>query len=328
MTRLQSLLSIADLDRVTANAVIEHAQMLERHVRTVGALPPFLRGKVLAMVFDETSLRTRNAFERAMCDLGGSAIHFSGAEARVGRHADKCEHLPDFVRVVSAFNDALLTRIYDHAVQERISKLASVPFINGMCNLHHPTQALCDFLTIRRRLGDVKGLKIGFVGDGTNVATSLAQLAGLLGSSFHIATPPGWGCPVELIQSLPGYTWTADPEEAARDADVIIGDVWVPMNKGDQAQRRREALAPYRITTELMDLARPHAFFMHNLPANRGDEVVPEVIDGPRSAIYEEAVARLHIARALLLHMLHSDPHACMTEIQQALACFQDEAEK
>jgi ornithine carbamoyltransferase len=314
---LRSLLTIADLDSGTAASLIDDAHKLEVHVRRHGILPPLLRGKCLAMVFDETSLRTRNAFERAMVDLGGHAIQFSGKEARIGRHAQKEEHLPDFVRVISDFNDGLLTRIYDHELQARISGLCTVPFVNGMCNKHHPTQALCDFLTIRRRLGVLNGIKVCFIGDGTNVATSLAQLSALVGARFHIATPSGWGCPDDLVSALPGYQWTDDPVDAARDADVIIGDVWVPMDKGSDATQRRQTLEPYRITDQLMQLAKPHAFFMHNLPANRGDEVTAEVIDGPRSAIYEEAVARLHVARALLLHMLHPDPAGCIGSLSK-----------
>jgi ornithine carbamoyltransferase len=317
MKRINKFNTIADLDRESVLSILDDAETLEQHIRSNGSLEPFLRGKCLAMVFDETSLRTRNAFERAMFDLGGNAIHFSGKEARVGCKAEKQEHLEDFVNVISRFNDALLTRIYDHGLQSRIAKLCSVPFINGMCNLHHPTQALCDFLTIRRRLGKLRNLKVAFIGDGTNVATSLAQTAALVDARFVIATPPGWAPPSALVDGLHGYSWTSDPLVAAQDADVIIGDVWIPMNKSHEAEQRRQTLLPYRITTGLMALARPHAFFMHNLPANRGDEVTTDVIDGPQSAVYEEAVARLHIARSLMLHMLHPNPVACIESLSR-----------
>lgn len=313
--RIGELNTIADLDRESVMSIIDDADAIEKYIQTNGPIEPFLRGKCLAMVFDETSLRTRNAFERAMLDLGGNAIYFSGKEARIGINADKTEHLEDFVNVIGLFNDALLTRIYDHGLQKRIAEICPVPFINGMCDQHHPTQALCDFLTIRRRLRDLKDLKVAFVGDGTNVATSLAQTAALVGARFVIATPPGWAPPSVLVSDLKGYTWTSNPHEAVKDADVIIGDVWIPMNKSHEAEHRRAILQPYRITSELMALARPHAFFMHNLPANRGDEVTSEVIDGPQSAVYEEAVARLHIARALLLHMLHPDPASCIKSL-------------
>lgn len=318
MKRITQLNTIADLDQASVLAIIDSADAIERHIRTHGFAPPFLRGKCLAMVFDETSLRTRNAFERGMGDLGGQAIYFSGKEARIGFSAEKNEHLEDFVNVIGRFNDVLLTRIYDSELQTRIAALSPVPFINGMCDQHHPTQALCDFLTIRRRLGELEGRKIAFIGDGTNVATSLAQTAALVGARFVVATPRGWAPPSELVEGLRGYAWTDVPSEAAMDADVIIGDVWIPMNKAHEAEQRRATLAPFRISQELMALARPHAFFMHNLPANRGDEVTSDVIDGPQSAVYEEAVARLHIARALLLHMLHPAPQECLRSLQSS----------
>ncbi|MEV7674463.1 hypothetical protein [Streptomyces sp. NPDC088752] len=306
MTR-RRLLTIEDLTAPDVLDVLAVAESLERHKRHSGFLPALLRGKCLGMIFDETSLRTRTAFERAMGDLGGQAIHYNGAEARVGRHAEKTEHLPDFVNVAGGFNDVLLSRIYDFATQEQISALSPVPFINGMCDEHHPTQALCDLLTVKRRFGRLDGIGIAFVGDGTNIALSLAQAAAKVGARFTCATPGTMALPVERTAHLAGFTATTDARAAVRDAHVVVADAWIPMNKAHEADRRREVLAPYRVTPALMDEARPDAVFLHNLPAYRGDEVVPEVIDGPRSVVYEEAVARLHIARSLLLYCLHPD---------------------
>jgi ornithine carbamoyltransferase len=308
--KIDRLNTIEDLSGSDILGLLDIAEALENRFQTHGEFPPALRGKCLASVFDETSLRTRNAFERGMGDLGGQTISFSSGEVRVGSKAEKPEYLKDFINVIGRFNDILLTRIYDHRIQTRLSEMSPIPFINGMCDLHHPTQALCDALTIRRRLGRIEGVKIAFVGDGTNVALSLAQFASRVGATFMIATPPGWGLPREMVSGLDGFHATHDANEAASEADVIVGDVWIPMNMAHEADTRRRTLEPYRITSELMDRARDHAFFMHNLPANRGDEVTAEVIDGPRSAVYEEAVARLHIARALLLTMLHPDPQA------------------
>jgi ornithine carbamoyltransferase len=301
------LLTIDDLTAADVLDVIAVAGALEDHLQRVGHLPALLRGKCLGMIFDETSLRTRTAFERAMGDLGGQAIHYNGAEARVGRHAAKTEHLPDFVNVAGGFNDVLLSRIYDYDVQERICALSPVPFINGMCDKHHPTQALCDFLTIKRRFGAVAGINIAFVGDGTNIALSLAQTAAKVGARFTCATPASFALPESETAHLNGFTATTDPRAAVEDAHVIVADAWIPMNMAHEAEARREVLAPFRVTPELMALARPDAVFLHNLPAYRGDEVVPEVIDGPQSLIYPEAVARLHIARALLLYCLRPD---------------------
>ncbi|MBC2905937.1 ornithine carbamoyltransferase [Streptomyces cupreus] len=307
MAEKKQLLTIEDLSATDVRDIVAVADALERHVRKSGHLPALLRGKCLGMIFDETSLRTRTAFERAIGDLGGQAIHYNGAEARVGRHAAKTEHLPDFVNVAGGFNDVLLSRIYDYATQEQICELSPVPFINGMCDEHHPTQALCDFLTIKRQFGAMEGIDIAFVGDGTNIALSLAQTAAKVGARLTCATPERMALPAERTAHLAGFTATTDPEAAVKDAHVVVADAWIPMNKAHEAEQRREILAPYRVTPALMSLARPDAVFLHNLPAYRGDEVVPEVIDGPQSVVYPEAVARLHIARALLLFCLRPD---------------------
>jgi ornithine carbamoyltransferase len=301
------LLTIEDLAPSDVLDVIAVADALERHVQRFGHLPALLRGRCMGMIFDETSLRTRTAFERAMGDLGGQAIHYNGAEARIGRHAAKTEYLPDFVNVAGRFNDLLLSRIYDYATQERICALSPVPFINGMCDEHHPTQALCDFLTIKRHFGRVQDVDIAFVGDGTNIALSLAQTAAKVGARFTCATPAEFALPARRTAHLAGFTATTDARAAVRDAHVVVADAWIPMNKAHEAEARRAALAPYRVTPALMAAARPEAVFLHNLPAYRGDEVAPEVIDGPQSLIYPEAVARLHIARALLLFCLRPD---------------------
>ncbi|KAB1931837.1 ornithine carbamoyltransferase [Micromonospora sp. ALFpr18c] len=303
----RQLLTIDDLTAYEILTIVEVADALENQARDIGYLPPLLRGKCLGMIFDETSLRTRTAFERAMGDLGGQAIHYNGAEARVGQHAKKTEHLPDFVNVAGRFNDVLLSRIYDFDTQERICELSPVPFINGMCDKHHPTQALCDLLTVKRHFGRLEGISVVFVGDGTNIALSLAQSAAKVGMRFTCATPAEFALPVEQTARLAGFTATTDARTAMAGAHVVVADAWIPMNKAHEAEERRAVLAPYRVTPDLMALARPEAIFLHNLPAYRGDEVVPEVIDGPQSMIYPEAVARLHVARALLLSLLHPD---------------------
>ncbi|MEV2193178.1 hypothetical protein AB0I02_19655 [Streptomyces phaeochromogenes] len=306
MTRKQ-LLTIEDLTATDVLDILAVADSLEQHKQRFGFLPALLRGKCMGMIFDETSLRTRTAFERAIGDLGGQAIHYNGAEARIGRHTAKTEHLPDFVNVAGGFNDVLLSRIYDFAAQEQICALSPVPFINGMCDEHHPTQALCDFLTIKRQFGRVDGISIAFVGDGTNIALSLAQTAAKVGARFTCATPGAMALSVEHTAHLAGYTATTDARAAVKDAHVVVADAWIPMNRAHEADERREVLAPYRVTPALMAEARADAIFLHNLPAYRGDEVVPDVIDGPQSVVYAEAVARLHIARALLLYCLHAD---------------------
>ncbi|MDH0055620.1 ornithine carbamoyltransferase [Pantoea sp. PA1] len=303
---LKHLLTIEDLTTDSILDILNVAEALEHRIVREGFLPPLLRGKCMGMIFDETSLRTRSAFERAMGDLGGQAIHYNGPEARIGRHATKKEYLPDFVNVAGRFNDVLMSRIYDFSLQQDICRLSPVPFINGMCDRHHPTQALCDILTIRRHFGRVDDLNIAFVGDGTNIALSLAQVASRLGATFTCATPAEMALPVSQTAQLTGFKATTNVNEALDNAHVVVADAWIPMNKSHEAEMRREQLAPYQVNSRLMGIARPDAIFLHNLPAVRGEEVLPEVIDGPQSLIYQEAVARLHIARALLLYCLYA----------------------
>ncbi len=334
---IRRLLTIEDLSIGDVQDLLFVADVLQEEYKLVGRLPPLLRGRCLGMIFDETSLRTRSAFERAMGDLGGQAIYYSGAEARIGRHAEKQEHLEDFVNVAGRFNDALLMRIYNFETQRRIAELSPVPFINGMCDKHHPTQALCDFLTLSRCFSCTNGLKIAFVGDGTNIALSLAQTAAKVDATFVCATPPSCALPTELTTHLKGYAWTDDPRVAVAGAHAVIADAWIPMNKAHEADARRVLLAPYRVTAELMRYAQPDAVFLHNLPAYRGDEVLSEVIDGPHSVVYDEAIARLHIARAILLATLLPDWSGLLSHLRDAnirseplresLLCFASEGE-
>ena len=309
--------TINDLSASQLSDILDAAIRMQHHVERHRVLPQYLRGFCLGMIFDETSLRTRSAFERAMYDLGGHAIHYSGADVRVGRHAKKQEHLPDLVNVAGRFNDALLSRIYDHQVQVKIAALSPVPFINGMCDMHHPTQAICDLLTIKRRFGTLVGVKIAFVGDGTNIARSLAQACSLLNVEFAIATPESMRLGATAQEMCRTSCETTDPIRAVRDAHAVIGDVWFPMNGSHEAVERYSALEPFRITMDLMRHARSDAVFMHNLPAYREQEVTTAVIDGPRSVIYEEAVARLHIARAILLFALRPDAERLLEDLEE-----------
>jgi ornithine carbamoyltransferase len=312
--KIQRLLTIQDLSSSEIKNILLMADALENKRKEVGSLPALLRGKVLGMIFDEPSLRTRSAFERGIVDLGGQAINY-GAEARIGRNAKKQENLKDFVNVAGRFTDVLLSRIYNFDTQSQIAALSPVPFINGMCDLHHPTQALCDFLTLYRQFGQLENLKIAFVGDGTNIALSLAQTASKLGATFTCATPPSMALPNEMTKGLKNFHQFEDPFEAVSDAHAVVADAWIPMNLDHEAEQRRKVLEKYRVTPELMKNAKSDAVFLHNLPAYRGNEVVSEVIDGPQSLIYDEAVSRLHIARALLLAMLSDDWDTAVSSI-------------
>jgi ornithine carbamoyltransferase len=295
-----AILQLSDVSRALLDRILDVAEDFEQFKSKYGALPPLLKGKTLGMLFDETSLRTRSAFEIAMRDLDGTVLHYRSDEIRIGAKADKTEHLRDFGNVLGGFNDVVLSRIYDHGAQRRLASQVPAHFINGMCDLHHPTQALCDLLTIRRKFSRLDGLKVCFMGDATNVAFSLAEGFAYYDSEFVLSTSPEFGDSVQRFRGLRNFRWEPDPVRAISDAHVVVSDVWVPMNKRHEVEQRVAALRDYRVTLELTARARRDHIFMHNLPANREHEVAPEVIDGERSVIYEEAIARLHIARALL----------------------------
>lgn len=294
-------LKTSDLSNAEIIAIVDLADELEKKRLVEGYLPPLLRGKSLAMVFDETSLRTRSAFERAMNDLGGDAIHYKGEEARVGIHAKKQEDLRDLANVMGRFNDAILSRIYDYKTQELFCELAPVPFINGMCDLHHPTQSLCDMLTITRQFGKRSDLKIAFFGDVTNVTYSVVEAANAFGIKVVISSPAAYKTLLERFKTLKNCSFESDPFKAVDGAHIVMSDSWFPMNCTESKDERSKNLEPYRVTTELMRAANEDAVFMHNLPAIRGEEVEAAVIEGPQSIVYDEAVSRLHIARALLI---------------------------
>lgn len=316
---MKKILTIEDLSRDELNFVVTAADILEKYRLKFGKLPARLAGKCVALIFDETSLRTRSAFERGILDLGGTAVFMTGSDIRFGANSKKKEHFPDFVNVVSGFYDCVLLRIYDHEIQRKFARMSNIPFINGMCDAHHPTQALCDYLTIQRKFGEVGKLKVSFIGDGTNIAISLAQLFSRMGNRFTIACPQDMqpsttqGFDKNLISIID------DAKEAARDADVIITDTWVPMNKSAEAEFRCHKLMDYQVNKSLFGLAKKRAIFMHNLPAVRGEEVTTEVIDGPNSAVYAEAVARLHIARSLYLLALDRDCKAFVSGLEAEL---------
>lgn len=299
----KALISAGILSTSEILDILNLAEALQRAADSDG-VPPLLRGKAIALVFDETSLRTRAAFQRAAEDLGAQAHVYSGAEIRLGRNAKKQEYLPDLANVIGRFYDCVVSRVYDTVVQERFAALLPIPFINGMCNVHHPTQALCDLLTIQRRFKRLQGVKIAFVGDATNVALSLAQLAARVGANFAIACPESVSFPNEAEVGV-SFVRTSDPVEAVSGAHVLIADTWVPMGKDGERQERIDLLSPYRVTTALLKHGAKDLIFMHNLPAVRGEEVESEVIDGAQSVVYEEAVARLHVARAILLWALY-----------------------
>ena len=285
----RDLLRIADLTADEARAILDLAVDLRAEPRQ-----PLLAGATLGLYFAKHSTRTRVSFAAGMAHLGGTAIVLSPEELQLSRG----ESLPDTARALSCYLDVLAMRTHAHAELETWAEWASIPVINALTDDEHPCQALADALTIRDRVGSLDGVRVAWVGDGSNVLTSLAALGGLLGYEVVAACPPGYESN-SLLQAT-----VRDPREAVAGADVVITDTWVSMGQeAERAQRLRD-LDPYRLDDALLGLASPDAFVMHCLPAHPGEEITPDVLYGTRSAIWDEAQNRLHVQKALLCLLL------------------------
>jgi ornithine carbamoyltransferase len=259
-----------------------------------------LRGRTLAMVFQKPSNRTRVSFEVGMYQLGGHALHLSPEEIQIGKR----ETPSDTGRVLARYIDAIMVRTFDHGDLEELAGAADVPVVNGLSDAHHPCQALADLMTVREELGTLEGTKIAYVGDGNNVAHSLAIACALSGTELTIAHPEGHGPDAEVVELAASLGaaphLTEDPAEAVRGANAVYTDVWASMGQEAEAEERKAKFVPYQVNEALMDLTTTGAIFLHCLPAHRGEEVTAEVIDGPKSRVFDQAENRLHAQKALL----------------------------
>jgi ornithine carbamoyltransferase len=283
----RDLLRIGDLDPAEANAVLDTAVQLREQPKQ-----PLLPGATLGLYFAKHSTRTRVSFSAGMTQLGGSAIALTPEELQISRG----ESLPDTARALSCYLDALAVRTHEHAELEAWAEWASIPVINALTADEHPCQALADALTIRDRVGTLDGVRIAWVGDGSNVLVSLAALGELLGYDVVAACPEGY--------EAPGVSTTRDPREAVEGADVVVTDTWISMGQEHERARRLQDLEPYRVDAQLLGHAAPDAFVMHCLPAHPGEEITADVLYGERSAIWAEAENRLHVQKALLVLLL------------------------
>jgi len=298
--RGRDLLSIAELSPNEVERILQTALSLKRD----GGGHDLLHGKTLALVFEKPSLRTRVSFDVAMQELGGHAIYLSQSEVGLGQR----EPVADVSRVLSRYVDVIAARTYQHQTLLDLARHADVPVINALSDEEHPCQAMADLLTVLERFGSLRGVRLAFVGDGFNVAVSLAEAAALAGMSFAMAAPEGYALPEptqRLIRDLAAKTGGSvdlyeSPADAVRGADVVYTDVWASMGQEDSIVQRKEAFTGYAITSELMALAKPTAIFMHDLPAHRGEEVMEDVIDGPQSVVFDQAENRLHAQKAIL----------------------------
>ena len=299
----KDLLSISDLSRKEIEYLMEQAWRMKRE-----GSPPLLSGRTLALLFEKPSLRTRVSFEIAMYQLGGHGIYLSPEEVGLGKR----ESIADVARVLSRYVDAIAARTFSQDTLRTLASYSSVPVINALSDQEHPCQALSDLFTIYEKKGRLTGLTLAFIGDGNNVANSLLLSACLLGMNFHLASPPGYEVKEEVLNQGRGFAalsggqirLTNNPDEAARDADVIYTDVWASMGQEAEVEKRRLAFSGYQVDNRLLSLAKGDVLLMHPLPAHHGEEISPGLLDDPRSMVFNQAENRLHLQKALLVKLL------------------------
>jgi ornithine carbamoyltransferase len=294
---MRHFLSLEDLSTQDIEGILAEA-LHQKNLRKTGS-DHCLRGKSLAMIFEKNSTRTRVSFEVAMAELGGHAIMLRKDDLQLGRG----ETVADTARVLSRYVHAIMLRANHHNTLIELAKYADVPVINGLTDYNHPCQVLADILTIQERLSGIRRKNVAWIGDGNNMAASWINAAMKLDFTLNLACPEGHAPNEKLLEKAvkqgARVSLSHDPKIVAKDADVITTDTWVSMGDDDTLSRR-EAFAPFQVNAQIMQLAKPSAIFLHCLPAHRGEEVTSQVLDGPQSAIWDEAENRLHIQKAIL----------------------------
>jgi len=301
--RGRDFISVTDLSADELRAILAMAARIKRD-----GYPQALVGQTLALIFEKPSLRTRVSFDVAMQRLGGHTVYLPQSEVGLGQR----EPVSDVARALSRYVHGIVARTYAQQTLYDLADFADVPVINALSDQAHPCQALADVLTIQEKKGSLEGVRIGYVGDGNNVAVSLTQAATLAGAHISIASPAGYRLPEEVIIDVEGQAGSSGgslqlmttPAEAVRNVDVVYTDVWTSMGQEDTYERRSQAFRDYQVTPALMSEASPDAIFMHDLPAHRGEEVLDEVIEGPQSVVFDQAENRLHAQAAVLLMLL------------------------
>jgi len=295
----RDFLAIPDFSRAELDGLLALAQRMK--VGEYTAKP--LAGKTLAMIFAKSSTRTRVSFEVGTLQLGGHPLFLSARDVQIGRG----EPLPDTARVLSRYVDGIMVRTFAHADLEVLATYSSVPVINGLTDLLHPCQILADLLTMRQHVGGYEGKKVAWVGDGNNMANSWCNAAYRLGFELTLACPEGYDPDPAILaraQTAAPVKLVRDPREAVEGADVVNTDVWASMGQEEEQAVRERAFAAFQVNGQLMDRAANGAIFLHCLPAHRGEEVTADVIDGPRSRVWDEAENRLHVQKAIMAALI------------------------
>lgn len=300
----RDFITLYDITPAEMSMLLERAEALKAG-HDASACP--LMGKSIGLLFEKNSTRTRVSFEVGIYQLGGQAVYLSSREIQLGSG----ETVADTARTLERYLNALVIRTFEH---ERIKEFAgncSVPVINALTDSHHPCQALADLMTIKEKKGSLQGLRLAYIGDGNNVANSLVEASSMAGINLTLACPEGYEPDHETLRAAREKTANSgeivvlrDPREAAEQADVLYTDVWVSMGQEKEAPKRKQKFQGYQIDEELLSCAKPDAIVMHCLPAHRGFEITGQVVDGPRSVVFDQAENRLHAQKALLEFLL------------------------
>ena len=304
---MKHFLAISDLSPAEVQDLLDLAIRLKKEYFGRGNRP-LLKGKVLGMIFQKPSLRTRVSFDMAMRHLGGDALYLSPSEIGLGQR----ESIADVARVLSGYVHALMARVFAHAHVIELARWSSVPVLNGLSDYNHPCQAMADALTIQERFGRAPGLQVAFVGDGNNVAVSLMHVCVKLGWNFNLASPEGYDLNAEAVAAARNaaketgaqVSFSRDPHAAVQGAQVIYTDTWTSMGQEDESAKRQKIFPPFQVNAALVSEAAKDAIVMHCLPAHRNQELTDEVADGPPSMIFPQAHNRLHAQKALLARLL------------------------
>ena len=303
----KSFISVNDLTLDEINAIFELAADLKKKLKD-GVPHKHLEGQTLGMIFSKPSTRTRVSFETGIYQLGGIGMYFGPTDLQLKRS----ENINDTAKVLSRYLSGIMIRTFDHQDVIDLAKHATIPVINGLTDLLHPCQILADLFTVLEKKGNLKGLKLAYVGDGNNVAHSLLYGCSKVGMNISIASPNGYKPKEEIVnaslntaKSMNSKVEIVDnPEEAVKDADIIYTDVWASMGQESESNERKKIFNRYRVNEKLVKLAKGGYLFMHCLPAHRGDEVVDEVIDSPNSVVFDEAENRLHVQKAIMVFLM------------------------
>ncbi|MFW6155570.1 MAG: ornithine carbamoyltransferase [Planctomycetota bacterium] len=298
---MKDFINLTDFSAVQLTGLLDRA-LADKAAFRAGRLARTLSARTLAMIFEKPSLRTRVSFEAAMTHLGGHAIYLTRADIGLGDR----EPIEDVARVLGRMCDGIMARTFSHDHVEQLARFSPVPVVNALTDYSHPCQGMADMMTVREHVGDLDGRTVAFIGDGNNVARSLATLAGKLGMRFTLACPEGYSLESDFVDQLlatcpdASFRTTHDPLEAVRDADVVYTDTWTSMGQEEEKAARRRAFAAFQVNDALIDAAPDHAIVMHCLPAYRGNEITASIMDAHGETIFAEAENRLHFQRTLL----------------------------